>query len=105
MSGENDNVVDLGEFRKEKNALKIKIWGYYAHPEMGVHLHCVGLTDKMHTKNNEVHFVVEDHFGNLATFRTDDPPIGFVYSNITEFSAACVKVLASLPDDPSPEVS
>ena len=72
---------------------------------MGVHLHCVGLTDKMHTKNNEVHFVVEDHFGNLATFRTDDPPPGFVYSNITEFSAACVKVLASLPDDPSPEVS
>lgn len=105
MSGENDNVVDLGEFRKEKNALKIKIGGYYAHPEMGVHLHCVGLTDKMHTKNNEVHFVVEDHFGNLATFRTDDPPPGFVYSNITEFSAACVKVLASLPDDPSPEVS
>ena len=105
MSGENDNVVDLGEFRKEKNALKIKIGGYYAHPEMGVHLHCVGITDKMHTKNNEVHFVVEDHFGNLATFRTDDPPPGFVYSNITEFSAACVKVLASLPDDPSPEVS
>ena len=105
MSGENDNVVDLGEFRKEKNALKIKIGGYYAHPEMCVHLHCVGLTDKMHTKNNEVHFVVEDHFGNLATFRTDDPPPGFVYSNITEFSAACVKVLASLPDDPSPEVS
>ena len=81
MSGEKDKVVDLDQFRKEKNALKIQVERYYAHPEMGVHLHCVGVTTPMHTKNNEVHFIVEDHFGNLVTFRNDDPPPGFVMSN------------------------
>ena len=39
-------------------------------------------------KNDEVHFIVEDNFGNLSTFRTDDPPVGFVSSNIVEFVAA-----------------
>ena len=110
MSGEsvNNNIVDLGAFRKDKFALKIKIGGYYAHPEMGVHLLCVGITDKMHTKTNEVHFVGEEHFGNLATFRTDDPPPGFVYSNIQEFAAACVNVADSIDDnldEPPPAVS
>ena len=52
MNGEKDNIINLGEFRKEKFALKIRIGGYYVHPEMGVHLHCVGVTDKMHTRNN-----------------------------------------------------
>ena len=109
MNAEGDsNVVDLGAFRKDKFALKIKIGGYYAHPELGVHLHCVGVTDKMHTKNNEVHFVVEDHFGNIASFRTDDPPPGFVYSNMEEFAAACLKVVDSIDenlDEPPPAVS
>ena len=110
MSGEsvNNNIVDLGAFRKDKFALKIKIGGYYAHPEMGVHLHCVGVTTPMHTKNNEVHFIVEDHFGNLATFRIDDPPPGFVVSNLEEFAAACTEVVGSIDenlDEPPPEVS
>ena len=108
MSGEKDKVVDLDQFRKEKYTLKIQVGGYYAHPEMGVHLHCVGTTVPMHTKNNETHFVVEDHFGNLATFRVDDPPPGFVVSNINEFAAACVEVVGTIDDnsdDPEPEVS
>ena len=88
MSGENDKVVNLDEFRKEKFSLKIKVWEYYKHPEMGVHLHCIGVTIPMHTKNNEVHFIVEDHFGNLATFRTNDPPPEFVKSNVQEYAAA-----------------
>ncbi len=107
-SGDPKKVVNLADFRDEKKALNIKIGGYYAHPEMGVHLHCVGVTDKMHTKNNEVHFVVEDHFGNLATFRTDDPPPGFVYSNMEEFAAACLKVVDSIDenlDEPPPAAS
>ena len=47
---EDNKVVDLDAFRKEKFTLKICIGGYYVHPEMGVHLHCVGITDRMHTK-------------------------------------------------------
>jgi len=108
MSGKNDNVVDMSAFRKEKYALNIKIGEYYAHPEMGVHLHCVGITDNMHTKNNEAHFVVEDHFGNIATFRTDDPPPGFIRSSIEEFAAACLKVVDSIDeglDEPPPAAS
>ena len=108
MSGEKDKVVDLDQFRKEKNALKIQVERYYAHPQMGVHLHCVGVTTPMHTKNNEVHFIVEDHFGNLATIRIDDPPPGFVVSNLEEFAAACTEVVGSIDenlDEPPPEVS
>ena len=98
MNGENNNVVDLDEFRRQKFILKIQVGGYYAHPEMGVHLHCVGKTQPMHTKNNEIHFIVEDHFGNLATFRIDDLPPDFVESNMQEF------VVAAMGEEP-PEVS
>ena len=99
MSGENDNkVVNLDEFRKQKHTLVIRVGGYYANLEMGVYLHVVGKTEPMHTKNAECHFVVEDHFGNLVTFRTDDAPPGFVVSSVQEFAAA------AMGQDP-PEVS
>ena len=65
-SGDPKKVVNLADFRDEKNALDIKIGGYYAHPELGVHLHCIGITEPMHTRGDEVHFVIEDHFGNLS---------------------------------------
>ena len=98
MSGENDKVVNLDEFRKQKHTLIIRVGGYYANLEMGVYLHVVGITNPMHTKNAETHFVVEDHFGNLVTFRHDDPPPGFVVSSLEEFAAA------AMGQDP-PEVS
>jgi len=98
---EDNKVVDLDAFRKEKytlEILQIHVGGYYAHLEMGVYLHCVGITDPMHTKDAEQHFVVEDHFGNLVTFRFDDPPPGFVVSNMNEFAAAAMGI--PKPDDP-----
>ena len=98
MSGEKDKVVNLDEFRKQKHALVIHVGKYYANLEMGVYLHVVGVTEPMHTKNAETHFVVEDHFGNLVTFRNDDPPPGFVVSSLEEFAAA------AMGQDP-PEVS
>ena len=104
-NGIDDNkIVDLDAFRKEKNTLKIiqiHVGDYYAHLEMGVYLHCVGITDPMHTKDAEQHFVVEDHFGNLVTFRIDDPPPGFVVSNMNEFAAAAM----GIPDPDDPQVS
>ena len=97
-SGDNDNVVQLDQFRKEKLALNVRVGGYYANLELGVYLHIVGVTSPMHTKNAECHFIVEDHFGNLVTFRTDDPPPGFVMSCMEEFAAACMS--EPEPDDP-----
>ena len=98
---EDNKVVDLDAFRIEKFSLKICIGGYYANLEMGVYLHVVGITDPMHTKNAEEHFIVEDHFGNLVTFRVDDPPPGFVVSSMNEFAAAAM----GIPDPDDPQVS
>ena len=101
-NGIDDNkIVDLDAFRKEKNTLKVLVGDYYANLEMGVYLHCVGITDPMHTKEAEQHFIVEDHFGNLVTFRIDDPPPGFVVSNMNEFAAAAM----GIPDPDDPQVS
>ena len=100
-NGDNDKVVDLNQFRKEKFTLDIRVGGYYANLELGVYLHIVGVTSPMHTKNAECHFIVEDHFGNLVTFRTDDPPPGFVVSCTEEFAAAAMDI----PDPESPLVS
>ena len=97
-NGDNDNVVDLNQFRKEKTALNIRVYGYYANLELVVYLHIVGVTSQMHTKNAECHFIAEDHFGNLVTFRTDDPPPNFIVSLQEEFAAACMAVPD--PDDP-----
>ena len=101
-NGIDDNkVVDLDAFRKEKYTFNIRVGGYYTNLEMGVYLHCVGITDPMHTKDAEQHFMVEDHFGNLVTFRIDDPPPGFVVSNMNEFAAAAM----GIPDPDDPQVS
>ena len=97
-NGDNDNVVDLNQFRKEKTALNIRVDGYYANLELGVYLHIGGVTSPMHTKNAECHFIAEDHFGNLVTFRIDDPPPEFVASFKEEFAAACLDIPE--PDDP-----
>ena len=97
-NGDNDNVVNLDQFRKEKSALNIRVGGYYANLELGVYLHIVGVTSPMHTKNAECHFIAEDHFGNLVTFRIDDPPPQFVASFKEEFAAACMDIPES--DDP-----
>ena len=100
-NGDNDKVVNLDQFRKEKFTLNIRVGGYYANLELGVYLHIVGVTSPMHTKNAECHFIVEDHFGNLVTFRTYDQHPWFVDSFKEEFSAACMDI----PDPESPIVS
>ena len=90
-NGIDDNkVVNLDEFRKQKYTLVIHVGGYYANLEMGVYLHVVGITEPMHTKNAETHFMVEDHFGNLLTFRHDEPPPGFVESSLEKFATAAM---------------
>ena len=99
-NGIDDNVVDLDVFRKEKYTLNIRVGGYYANLEMGVYLHVVGITEPMHTKDADQHFIVEDHFGNIVTFRIDDPPPDFVVSSMNEFAAAAM----GIPDPDDPQV-
>ena len=98
---DDNNVVDLNAFRKEKYTLNICVGGYYANLEMGVYLHVVGITEPMHTKDADQHFIVEDHFGNIVTFRIDDRPPDFVVSNKEEFAAAAM----GIPDPDDPQVS
>ena len=98
---DDNNVDDLDVFRKEKYTLNIRVGGYYTNLEMGVYLHVVGITEPMHTKEADQHFIVEDHFGNIVTFRIDDPPPGFVVSNMNEFAAAAM----GIPDPDDPQVS
>ena len=98
---EDNKVVDLDAFRKEKYTLNICVGGYYANLEMGVYLHVVGITEPMHTKDADQHFIVEDHFGNIVTFRIEDPPPDFVVSNLNEFAAAAM----GIPDPDDPQVS
>ena len=101
-SGIEDNkIVDLNTFRKEKYTLNICVGGYYANLELGVYLHVVGITEPMHTKDADQHFIVEDHFGNIVTFRIDDPPPDFVVSSMNEFAAAAM----GIPDPDDPQVS
>ena len=97
-NGIDDKIVDLDAFRKEKYTLKVRVGGYYVNLERGIYLHVVGITKPMHTKNAEQHFIVEDHFGNLVTFRHDDPPPDFVVSFQEEFAAAAMGL--PVPDDP-----
>ena len=94
---DNNKIVDLDAFRKEKYTLKVRVGGYYANLKRGIFLHVVGITEPMHTKNAEQHFIVEDHFGNLVTFRMDDPPPDFVSSFQEEFAAAAMGIPG--PDD------
>ena len=98
---DDNNVVDLDVFRKEKYTLNIRVGGYYTNLEMGVYLHVVGITEPMHTKDADQHFIVEDHFGNIVTFRIDDPPPDFVVSSMNEFAAAAM----GIPDSDDPQVS
>ena len=98
---DNNKIVDLDAFRKEKYTLVVRVGGYYANLERGIYLHVVGITEPMHTKNAEQHFIVEDHFGNLVTISIDDPPPGFVVSNMNEFAAAAM----GIPDPDDPQVS
>ena len=100
-NGIEDKIVDLDAFRKEKYTLKVRVGGYYANLERGIYLHVVGITDPMHTKNAEQHFIVEDHFGNLVTFRHDDPPPDFVVS----FQEECAAAAMGIPDPDEPQVS
>ena len=67
-----DKVVNLEEYRKEKNkgtpisTLKAFLPDeYYIFPEMGIMIHVLFLTDKSHSHHGEEVYVMEDQYGNF----------------------------------------
>ena len=67
-----DKIVDLDEYRKEKNkppplpTLKaFRPDNYYIFPEMGLMVHVLFLTDKSIHFNTEAIYVMEDQYGNF----------------------------------------
>ena len=69
-----DNIVDLDEFRKkrkEENKPKphhLKAFEpdqYYVHPELGLLINVLFVTDKSYHYKNEPVYVMEDQYGNF----------------------------------------
>ena len=67
-----DKVVNLEEYRKEKNkgtpisTLKAFLPDeYYIFPEMGLMIHVLFVTDKSHSHHDEEVYVMEDQYGNF----------------------------------------
>ena len=67
-----DKVVNLEEYRKEKNkgtpisTLKAFLPDeYYVFPEMGLMIHVLFLTDKSIHYDGEAVYVMEDQYGNI----------------------------------------
>ena len=72
MNQQTENVVNLADFRKEKQKKKVKFppaltfepGKYYIYPELGVMVLCIFLTEKFHTQKDPV-YIMEDQFGNI----------------------------------------
>ena len=68
-----NNVVDLSSYRKEREekkreyppALTFEVGQYYIMPELGVMIHVIFLTDKLHSNDGYPTYIMEDQFGNI----------------------------------------
>ena len=78
------NVVDLSFYRKKRDeelekinkdyppALTFEVGQYYIMPELGVMIHVVHLTDKLHTQDGHPTFIMEDQFGNIFSEKMEE---------------------------------
>ena len=72
LSLSDDKVVNLAEYRKERNKgtpisplMAFKPDHYYIYPEMGLMIHVLFLTDKSIKHSGQAIYVMEDQFGNF----------------------------------------
>ena len=78
------NVVDLSFYRKKRDeelekinkhyprSLTFVVGQYYIMPELGVMIHVVHLTDKLHTQDGHPTYVMEDQFGNIFSEKMEE---------------------------------
>ena len=74
-----DNVVNLEEYRKERNkgtpisTLKAFLPDeYYIFPEMGLMIHVLFITDKSIHYDEEAVYIMEDQYGNIFADVVDE---------------------------------
>ena len=79
LSLNDDNVVNLEEYRKERNkgtpisTLKAFLPDeYYIFPEMGLMVHVLFITDKSIHYDEEAVYVMEDQYGNIFADVVDE---------------------------------
>ena len=105
-----DKVVNLEEYRKEKNkgtpisTLKAFLPDeYYIFPEMGLMIHVLFITDKsIHFDEKEI-YVMEDQFGNVfAEFVEEETCEGWHELHKDAFMSAVGQNIP--PDPPGPMV-
>ena len=81
-----NNVVDLSSYRKEREekkreyppALTFEVGQYYIMPELGVMIHVIFLTDKLHSNDGYPTYIMEYQFGNVFSERMEE----FEYSTL-----------------------
>ena len=79
LSLNDDKVVNLEEYRKEKNkgtaisTLKAYLPDeYYVFPEMGLMIHVLFITDKSIHYDEEAVYIMEDQYGNIFADVVDE---------------------------------
>ena len=107
-----NNIVDLDEFRKkrtEENKLKphhLKAFEpdqYYIHPELGLMIHVLFVTDKSYHYKNEPVYVMEDQYGNFFADTIEEDTCRGWHELFRDVFIKAVKDLN--PDnDPSPRI-
>ena len=109
LSLNDDKVVNLEEYRKEKNkgtpisTLKAFLPDeYYVFPEMGLMIHVLFVTDNSIHYNEEV-YIMEDQYGNIFADVVDEETCeGWHELHKDAFMSAVGQI--SPPDPPGPMV-
>ena len=75
-----DKVISLDDFRKQRKeqekkftpALTFEVGQYYIMPKLGVMIHVVFLTDKLHMNEGHPTYIMEDQFGNVFAEKMEE---------------------------------
>ena len=110
LSLSDDNVVNLEEYRKEKNkgtpisTLKAFLPDeYYIFPEMGLMIHVLFVTDKSIHYDEEEVYVMEDQYGNIFADVVEEETCEGWHAVTKEVFMSAVEQ-NSPPDPPGPMV-
>ena len=79
-----NNIIDLSYYRKEREeqdkrikkafppALTFEVGQYYIMPDLGVMIHVIFLTDKLHSNEGHPTYIMEDQFGNVFSEKMEE---------------------------------